>query len=130
MKPFSLFGQARAGLPLTPGERAYLKLVQGVAITGLIAAIQAAGPLLNQQQPDLAAILHTALIAFGVSVVHAIWKLASAQGDVAATLGGLIAPPPVGASMPTPPLPPRLPPVAPSAASLSVPPVPPDALPA
>lgn len=79
----SLFARASAGLNLTPGERALLKLVKGIVLTALAAAFTAACQLLgsNFGKVDAKTVAEVAGVTFGVAVCNALEKWASAQGD-------------------------------------------------
>lgn len=84
----NIFQKAAAGLNLTPGERALLKLLQGFALAGVLAVVMAAPALVSWRagQPALAA--GAASLAAG-AFVHAFlaaWaKYASAKGDLPLT---------------------------------------------
>ena len=77
----SLFSKANAGLNLTPGERAALKLVQGFILAGLVAALPVLAQLLAAQTINWADVARIAGGTFGVAVLMAVAKWFSAQGD-------------------------------------------------
>lgn len=74
--------RARARLPLTPGERAALKLGQGLALTALMAALVTAGHALEGTgTTDWRRIGFAAGVAALVAVLNALAKYFTAQGD-------------------------------------------------
>jgi len=80
----SLFQRAITGLNLTPGERAFLKLLQGFLLAGVQSALLVAPSLiaLNSGQPTLAAGGFGMMLgAFVHGVIAAYQKYASAKGD-------------------------------------------------
>ena len=77
----NIFSRAAAGLNLTPGERAFLKLVEGLWATALVAALPVVAEALAQRSVDWTVVLHAALAAAVTAVVLAILKYAKAQGD-------------------------------------------------
>lgn len=81
MNPFNLFAQARAGAPLTPMQRAILKLVEGLAGVALVAALPVIAAALSSQSPNWADVAREALSAAGVAAFLALLKWAKAQGD-------------------------------------------------
>ena len=115
-----MFQRSAAGLSLTPGQRALLRLVEGLVVSAVIAGLQAVMPLLNAAQLDPSAVpwasvahtfVATVMTALGLSVV----KFFKAQGD-----GPMTTPPPP----PAPPAPPAAPAVsAPPALAPTVPPI-------
>lgn len=75
--------RARARLPLTPGERALLKLGQGLALAALMAALVTAGHALEGSGPvDWRRIAFAAGVAALVAILNALAKYFTAQGDV------------------------------------------------
>ena len=77
----SLFSKANAGLSLTPGERAALKLVQGFILAGLVAALPVLAQLLAAQTVNWSDVARIAGGTFAVAVLMAVAKWFSAQGD-------------------------------------------------
>jgi len=78
----NLFARAANNLPLTPEERALLKLVQGVIVTGLIAVIGVLTPLVASGKLEFTQqTLIAVAVAFFVAVLNAVAKLFSAKGD-------------------------------------------------
>ncbi|MBF6589406.1 MAG: hypothetical protein IVW57_02605 [Ktedonobacterales bacterium] len=79
---FAVMGRARARLPLTPGERALLKLAQGLLVSGVIAALLTAGHALESDGPVAwrRVVLASAVAAL-VAVLNALAKYYRAQGD-------------------------------------------------
>lgn len=83
--PFSLFARAAAGLNLTPGERAFLKLAKGVLWVAVVAALGVAMPLISSGHFTLNAATAQAIVGAGaVAGLSALEKLFSAKGDAAA----------------------------------------------
>ena len=82
MNLFTVFQRAHAGLNLTPQERAFLKLVEGLVWTGLVAAV---GVLANLLASGAFAFNQATLIAIGsaavVAILNSVHKLSSASGD-------------------------------------------------
>jgi hypothetical protein len=76
-----LFGRARAGMALTPAERAVLRLIEGVLLAGMVAAAPVVAHALAGQHPDLVNALHVGLSAFCVAALGAILKYVRAFGD-------------------------------------------------
>ena len=76
-----LFGRARAGMALTPAERAVLKLIEGVVLAGIVAAAPVVAQALAGQHPDVLNALHVGLSAFCVAALGAILKYVRAFGD-------------------------------------------------
>jgi hypothetical protein len=83
----TLFQRARAYLPLTPAERAFLKFIQGAVCAAIVAAASIIYQGLNQHL-DWTAILHTALAAGATALLFALNKYLTAHLDPA--LGDLL----------------------------------------
>lgn len=83
MNLLTLFSRARAGLNLTPSERALLKLVQGLVITFVVAVCTQVSALASTGGLDLSN--HSTLLLLAgsgaASVLAALHKLSSASGD-------------------------------------------------
>ena len=77
----SLFTRANAYAPLTPLERAFLKLLWGLGATALIAMLPILAQALAQQSVDWGVVLRTALAAGGVAISLALLKLVKAYRD-------------------------------------------------
>lgn len=78
----TLFARAGAYAHLTPGERALLKLIEGLACAGLVAALPiVAGALTSSGAVNWADVGRAALAAAAVAVLLAIAKYAKAHGD-------------------------------------------------
>lgn len=77
----SLFSQARSGAPLTPMQRAMLRLVEGLAAVALVAVLPVVASALSQSSPNWSDVAREALAAAGVAVALAVLKYAKAQGD-------------------------------------------------
>lgn len=78
-----LFTRARAYAPLTPGERALLKLAEGLTCAALVAALPVVASALSQSSVNWGDIARAALAAASVAVLLALAKYARAQGDPA-----------------------------------------------
>jgi hypothetical protein len=79
---FGTLNRARAKLPLTPGERALLKLAQGFLVTGLVAALLTAGHALEGDGPvEWRRVLFASAVAALVAILNALAKYFTAQGD-------------------------------------------------
>ena len=77
----TLFARARAYQPLSPTERAVLKLVEGIGCVALVAALPVVAEALGHQNVNWSDVAHTALAAASVAVLLALAKYAKAQGD-------------------------------------------------
>lgn len=79
-----VFKRARAYVNLTPGERAFLKLVGGIAGTAVIAGLLAAAQVLAGTplgQVSWQVVLHVGAGAFAASLWAALAKYYKAHGD-------------------------------------------------
>lgn len=76
----TLFQRARAYLPLTPAERAFLKFLEGAVCTAIVAAASIIYQGLNQHL-DWNAILHTALAAGATALLFTLNKYLTAHLD-------------------------------------------------
>lgn len=94
----TLFARARAYAPLTPGERALLRLIEGLACAALVAALPIVAGALAHGPVRWDDVARTALAAAAVAVLLALAKYARAQGDpalgtaIAAVAGALTSP--------------------------------------
>ena len=79
----SLFARARANMTLTPGERALLKLIEGLLCAGVVAALPALAGALGHNGVHWSDVARTALAAGAVAVLLALAKYAKAHGDPA-----------------------------------------------
>lgn len=79
----SLFARARARAPLTPGERALLRLIEGLACAAVVAALPVVADALGHGSVRWDDVARTALAAAAVAVLLALAKYARAQGDPA-----------------------------------------------
>lgn len=77
----NIFSLARAGANLTPGERAFVKLVEGWLIVGLGSALLALGTELSSPHPDWPTTLKYMGVAFATATLFAAVKYFKAQGD-------------------------------------------------
>lgn len=73
--------KARANLNLTPAERAFLKLVEGSIVAGIIAALPVIAQALATQRIDWAQALRTTIATFAVAGLLAVTKYLKAQND-------------------------------------------------
>jgi hypothetical protein len=85
----TLFARARAYAPLTPGERALLRLIEGLACAALVAALPVVADALGRGPVRWDDVARAALAAAAVAVLLALAKYARAQGDPA--LGTVLA---------------------------------------
>jgi hypothetical protein len=81
--PSTLFGRARAYAPLTPAERAVLRLLEGLACTALVAALPIVAQALAHGAVNWPDVGRAALAAGAVAVLLALAKYARAHGDPA-----------------------------------------------
>ena len=77
----NLFSLARAGASLTPGERAFLKLVEGWVIAGALSALVVFLTAVSQPKPDWANMLRISATAFAVATAFAAVKWVKAHLD-------------------------------------------------
>ncbi|MEO6890530.1 MAG: hypothetical protein ABI324_16215, partial [Ktedonobacteraceae bacterium] len=78
----NIFLKAWNGLNLSPGQRAFLKVIQGLIIGGLLAAFLAiAQYFYSDGAVNWHSILDVAAVAFLMSVGYGLSKYFSAQGD-------------------------------------------------
>lgn len=83
MNIVTAFARAAANLPLTPQERAWLKLVEGLLTTGFVAAVGVIGMLVTSGHFTVnTATLDMVIGAAFSAMVASGKKLISAQGDV------------------------------------------------
>lgn len=79
---FTLFARAWAGVSLTPGERALLKLAKGIGFTIVVAALGVAMPLISSGHFAFNSATIQAIIGAGAAAgLSALEKLFSAKGD-------------------------------------------------
>ena len=80
----NLFARAQQNLNLSPGERASLKLVKGIVVTALLAAVTAIYPLISTGSLtaiDWKQVIAVASIAFTVQLITTLQKYLSAHLD-------------------------------------------------
>lgn len=77
----SLFARARAGLALSPAERAFLKLIQSAVIAALVSLLPAVASALAAGNVNWQAVGATAIATFATAIAHAILKFFTAQAD-------------------------------------------------
>ena len=78
----NLFARSRAQLNLSPGERAFLKLIEGFVVAGVVAALPIVAQLLAQQSVNWADVARLAGGTFAVAALMAAAKYYKAQGDI------------------------------------------------
>jgi hypothetical protein len=78
-----VFAKARAHESLTPAQRAFLKLVEGFIIAGVVAALPVLSLALGQADVNWAVVGRVALGTFTAAVLMAAVKYLKAQGDPA-----------------------------------------------
>ena len=81
---FSLLQRARLQMNLTPGERALLKIVEGLAVSAVIAGLVAAFPLLSTQNVSAinwTAVLSAFVVAGGKTLYDGVSKYFKSFGD-------------------------------------------------
>ena len=76
-----LLGRARAGMALTPAERALLRLAEGLLCAGLVAAAPVIAQALGRQGVIWGDVARAALAAGATAILLALAKYARAQGD-------------------------------------------------
>lgn len=76
-----LYIRARAHTALTPGERALLKLIEGLLCAGVVAALPVISGALGHSGVHWADVARTALAAGSVAALLALAKYAKAHGD-------------------------------------------------
>ena len=118
----SIFGKARAGENLSPAARAFLRLVEGLAATAIVAALPVVSDALSRGAVDWADVGRAALAAGATAVGLAILKYFKAHGDTplapsssTASVTTLAPATPLIAASPLAPLPPIGQPIAPDA---------------
>ncbi len=77
----SIFAKARAGLNLTPAERAFLKLVEGWVIAGALSALVAFVTAVTQPNPNWRVVLAITATAFVTATAFAALKYVKAHLD-------------------------------------------------
>ncbi len=77
----SIFAKARAGLNLTPAERAFLKLVEGWVIAGALSALVAFVTAVTQPNPNWRVVLAITATAFVTATAFAALKYVKAHAD-------------------------------------------------
>jgi len=81
MKTQSLWSRARAYATLTPGERALLRLAEGLLCAGLVAALPIIADALSQQPVNWSDLARAALAAGATAMLLALNKYLRAHGD-------------------------------------------------
>lgn len=77
----NVFAQAHNHLNLTPGQRAFLKLVEGFCVAGVVAVLPFISQALAAQSINWAQVLRTAAATFSVAALLAVTKYLKAQND-------------------------------------------------
>lgn len=78
-----LYARARANVTLTPGERALLKLLEGLLCAGVVAALPIVAGALGHAGVQWSDVGRTALAAGSVAALLALAKYLKAHGDPA-----------------------------------------------
>lgn len=78
-----LWRRARRHEPLTPGERAFLRLIEGLVCAALVATLPVVADALGSAGVNWTDVGRAALAAAAVAVLLALAKYARAQGDPA-----------------------------------------------
>ena len=81
MKTPSLWSRSRAYAALTPGERALLRLLEGLLCAGVVAALPIIAEALSQQPVNWSALGRAALAAVATAMLLALNKYLRAHGD-------------------------------------------------
>ena len=76
-----VFAKARAHESLTPTQRAFLKLVEGFIIAGVVAALPVLSLALGEDSVNWAGVGRVALGTFATAALMAAVKYLKAQGD-------------------------------------------------
>lgn len=77
----SIFGKARAGENLSPAARSFLRLLEGLAATAVVAALPVVSDALSQGSVNWSDVGRAAIAAASTAVLLAAVKYARAQGD-------------------------------------------------
>lgn len=77
----NVFQRAAEYQPLTPGERALLRLIEGLACAGLVAALPIVAAALSNTNVNWSNVLRAALAAAAVAILMALTKYTKAHGD-------------------------------------------------
>ncbi|HLJ80635.1 MAG TPA: hypothetical protein VKT52_04045, partial [Ktedonobacterales bacterium] len=77
----NIFAQARNNLNLAPSQRAFLKLVEGFIVAGIVAVLPFISQALAAQSINWAQVLRTAAATFSVAALLAVTKYLKAQND-------------------------------------------------
>jgi hypothetical protein len=94
----NMFTRSRLNLPLSPAERSFLKLLQGIVASALVSGVVAVVPFLEQQTVNWHTVATVGVSAVAVTLYTAIQKYFTAQGDP------IVLPTPVAAPVaPAPP---------------------------
>lgn len=83
----NLLRRARAHATLTPGERALLRLGEGLLCAGLVAALPVVAEALARQSVDWSAVGRAALAAAATAILLALNKYLNAHSDPPLTEG-------------------------------------------
>jgi hypothetical protein len=85
----NMFTRARLQLPLTPGERSFLKFIQGAVWSVILAGMTAVLPLIEQQTINWRTVITLGAGTLGVTAALSIQKYFTSQADtVGATIAG------------------------------------------
>lgn len=86
-----IFTKAAANLPLTPVQRAVLKLLEGFFVSACLVALQTFAQYMAAGRVDVQQAGHTALIAGAVAFLLAVAKYYKAFGDTGAQVVAAVA---------------------------------------
>lgn len=87
MKAMNLWRRALSHASLTPGERALLRLAEGLICAGLVAALPIVAEALGQQSVNWSDVGRAALAAAATAALLALNKYVRAHGDPALPAG-------------------------------------------
>lgn len=77
----NIFGKARAGENLSPAARSFLRLLEGLAATAVVAALPVVSDALSQGSVNWSDVGRAALAAASTAAILAALKYAKAHGD-------------------------------------------------
>jgi hypothetical protein len=80
----NMFTRARLNLPLSPGERAFLRFLPGVGWSALFTAITAVLPLVEQQSVNWHTVITVGVGTLATTLAYTIQHYFTSQGDTIA----------------------------------------------